>query len=180
MDQKAEFNFCPEIIRPNITFSRKQKGRIGAKRNCGTMLVPCSFWPTISAYLTINCNILHIWFGFSSNFAILTIICKIFCLKSVFRVIRPYITFSLFIFDQYFVPLFEFSAIFTFGLVLQYQKKGLGTEGRNLKGRSDKRPKNSKGQNIGPNIEKRRTIFIKKNSKSDWFKRPNLILAFQK
>ena len=42
------------------------------------------YWPYI-----LLC-ILNLWFGFSLNYAILTVICKIFCLKSVFRVIRPF------------------------------------------------------------------------------------------
>ena len=62
IDQKAESNVLPKIIRPNITFCRKQKGRIGAEkgRNRGPSFVSHLLWTAISAYLTITCNILYL------------------------------------------------------------------------------------------------------------------------
>ena len=101
-----------EIPNPN----QKQKDWIGAKKGRNSGLT-----------LTINCTILYLWFDFSLNYAVLTMICKIFCFKSAFRVIRP-INFRPIIFSAFWVfGLFYFVFLtfdlMSFGLMLQNQNK---------------------------------------------------------
>ena len=125
IDQKAEYNVWPKSKRPNR----------GAKKGGGSgpSLAPYSFWTTILAYLIINCTILYFSFGFSLIFAIWTMICRIFCLKPSFHVIRPFnfrpINCSAFLifFLHHSSFVLVYLARFTFGLMsfgcmLQYQK----------------------------------------------------------
>ena len=73
--------------------------------NIRPLLTPRSLWPTILAYLTINCTV-YLWLRFSLNFAILTMICRPSVSNRPIHYIWPYITFGLLFTDN---ALFGFS-----------------------------------------------------------------------
>ena len=98
------------LIRPNFTSAFWNLKRA---KNRWPSHAPRSLWSSIVAYLTINCTILYLWISFSLIYATLTMICKVFYLKSAFLFIRPLyfrpnVIFDFFIFGQYFFRLFNF------------------------------------------------------------------------